>query len=173
MALQKPAGTVVERVDEDERLASVESLDDVDAQSLPDLREPSEAFAVVSGRRVFLEPAAHQTWRVIARNREYAGETEGFGFNRGEAVIPALPVNVRCPHESAERCERSGTICRLHTRLLRLNNLTNYPFASRQLNQRTKRVRTVMTPGYEVLSEAEYEARYGDRDDDYEAIDEL
>ncbi len=163
MAVRTPGAIVSEPdISEDERLAlqEVRSLDDAEGPTTPVASTPPPMRTpVVEAKHGFDREAVFQTWRVVARNPNYAGETEGFQFGRGEAVVPALPSGA-----SEERVE---------TRLLRLNNLQNYPFSYRAVNQRTKRIRTVTVPGYEVMSEAEYEARFGDRDDDYEAIDEL
>lgn len=113
-----------------------------------------------------LEQSAHQNWRVVAHNREFTGETEGFGFTNGTAVVTALPSRVTCSRSIAA-CEAGGLIdgCTLHKRMRHLAGLANYVAYENVPDQRTGRSRLVQINGYRVLSEAEYDEQYGDAPD--------
>lgn len=121
-----------------------------------------------------LEQAAKQTWRVIANNPAYNGTTEGFGFTNGEAVISALPRSASCK-DSLETCERAGRIdnCALHKRMMHLAALTNYVAYRSVRDPRTNRDRLEQIPGYRVLSEAQYEAEFGQQPSESVAVPDL
>jgi len=106
---------------------------------------------------VFTEDDTHRTWRIVARNPNYGGETEGFTFSRGESIATGLPSNA-----SPER---------VRVRQLRLNGLRNYDFAYRTKNARGQNV-TRVEPGYRVLTEEQYEAEYRDRIEDGDELPE-
>jgi hypothetical protein len=109
----------------------------------------------------FTEEDAYQTWRVIARNPQYTGETEGIGFSNGVATISGLPKSVKC----STGCEAEGDLCRLHLQVRRLNNLRNYPVFVPTRDARTNKRVPVKVEGYRVLSEAEYEQEFGEAND--------
>jgi hypothetical protein len=123
---------------------------------------------------------AYTTFRAVARNRDWTGVTEGFGFSGGVAPITGLPRNVKCPAgaETLEECSRSdGSLCRVHERVMRLNNLVNYPVTLR-LTARDENGRVVpqflpngrpavrTEQSYRVLTEQEYEREFGDGGDE-------
>lgn len=113
----------------------------------------------------FTEDDAYKTWRVISRNKEYTGETEGVGFSNGIATISGLPKSVKpCPDM---RCSVNGELCRFHERLFHLNNLRNYPAFIRVEDERTGKRRTEQVSGYRVLSEEEYDREFGEQEADY------
>ena len=110
---------------------------------------------------VFTTEDAYKTWRVIARNTQYTGETEGIGFSNGMATVSGLPKTVRCDGS----CGSDGELCRLHERVFRLNNIRNYPVHVATRDERTKKRVISKQDGYRVLSETEYEAEFGDAGD--------
>lgn len=124
---------------------------------------PRVAAPKNTGVRKFVDEDAYKTWRVIAPNNTFTGETETFGFSNGQASIVALPKSVRC----RGLCDReSGDLCRVHSRVFHLNNLLNYPTFHRITDERTGRRSTEMRDGYRVLSEEEYEREFGDNEED-------
>lgn len=120
---------------------------------------------------VFTEADAYKTWRVVSANKEYSDKTETFGFSNGQAVIPALPKTTKCNGLCT-----AGDInedCRLHNRVLRLNNLRNYPTFRRVQDPQSGRRRTDQMDGYRVLSEDEYEREFGDVEPDSIDLDDF
>ena len=120
---------------------------------------------------VFTEEDAYKTWRVVSANKEYSDKTETFGFSNGQAVIPALPKTAKCNGLCT-----AGDInedCRLHNRVLRLNNLRNYPTFRRVQDPQSGRRRTDQMDGYRVLSEDEYEREFGDVEPDSIDLDDF
>lgn len=109
----------------------------------------------------------YQTWHVLSRNPNFAGETCRLNFSNGEAVLPALPASAKCPHESLEVCgiRTEGQYCRVHQRMMQLNALLGYPYIYRVQNARKQTV-TRREPGYRFLSEAQYEAEFAEREHD-------
>lgn len=111
----------------------------------------------------FSDTDAYRTWRIIARNREFTGETEGIGFSNGIATISGLPKSVKpCDRD----CGVDGDRCRFHDRIFHLSNLRNYPAFVRVQDERTGKRRTEQVEGYRVLSEEEYEREFGDTEED-------
>lgn len=115
--------------------------------------------AVATKSANFTEEDAYKTWRVLALVRDFTGTTEGFGFSNGVATVSALPKTAQ---SCGRDCWRDGDTCRVHERVIRLNNLRNYPRYRRVLDERTNRRQTLRDDGYRVLSEAEYESEFGD-----------
>lgn len=129
---------------------------------------PRAAKAANAGdSRLFSEQDAFVTWRIVARNPTYTGETEKVGFSNGQATLSGLPKSSKC----TPGCGADGDLCRLHDRVFHLNNLLNYPSFQRSLDERTNRRVTARYEGYRVLSEVEYEAEYGDGSDELLDID--
>lgn len=106
----------------------------------------------------FTAEDAYRTWRVRARNGSFTGETEGFAFSNGQVLIPGLP--------------RTASPQRVTVRVLRLNNLRNYPVFEREANPRTRRLETKRYEGYQVLTPEQYEALYPQDDTDGDEIPE-
>ena len=101
---------------------------------------------------------AYATFRVMAHNPTFTGETEGIGFSNGMATVHGLPKTVTCDLEFEDCMQRSdatGDVCRVHERVFRLNNLLNYPYVERVESQSGPR--SVIKNAYRVLSESEYE----------------
>jgi hypothetical protein len=106
----------------------------------------------------FTTEDAYRSWRVRARNGSFTGETEGFAFANGQVLIPGLP--------------RTASPQRVAVRVLRLNNLRNYPVFEREANPRTRRLETKRYEGYQVLTPEQYEALYPQDDTDGDEIPE-
>lgn len=110
--------------------------------------EPIQSFADALRTPDSMREACYMTWRVVSHNPNYTGQTEGFGFSNGEAVISALP--------------RSAPADRVEERILRLSTLASYPaYEERRSRQNVLSLKAVQ--GYRVLTEAEYDAEFADR----------
>lgn len=107
------------------------------------------------GRHHFTREDAFKQWYVVARNSEYAGETEGFQFSNGIATI--APLSQRASEERVEE------------RVAHLYGLENYPYSYRTKNARGAWV-TRTIPSYRVLDQEQYDAEFAD---DGEESDEL
>lgn len=147
-----------------------------DVKSAPRVRPVAVAeppAPVRAATRVFTEDDTHQTWRIVSRNTNYNGETEGIGFSNGEAVATAIPSIVSCPYESMEACAGAteGRLCRIHRRVRQLNGFMGYPYIYRVKNARGVTV-TRREPGYRVLTEEQYEAEFGDSEADGDELPE-
>ena len=122
---------------------------------------PRAETAAVKGARTFTEEDAYKTFRVVARNPEFTGETEKIGFSNGIATVSGLPASVTC-ERGREDCARytdgAGDVCRVHDRVLHLNNLLNYPFVKRIGTRQGPR--SVIENTYRVLSDEEYEQEF-------------
>lgn len=182
----EPAVAVEERPDEDARLAADEQdVAALQAQleaARAELAAANERAAMFSAHAQLSDPStatqseyevaaeglpaeegglfrradAFKPWRVIARNPNYTGETEGFGFSRGQSVIAPLP--------------QAASEARVSLRMLRLNGLRNYDFHFRT-RERGRNV-TKVEPGYRVLTPDQWEAEYADRIDEGEELPE-
>lgn len=121
--------------------------------------------------KTFTEDDAYVTYRVVAHNKNYSGQTEKFGFSNGVASVLGLPKSVSCPHGSFEVCQRAtaGDLCRLHERVLHLNGLMNYPFITRE--QTRAGVRSVQHNTYRVMTEDEYEREFAGDDTEVDLSD--
>lgn len=126
---------------------------------------PARAATKPAGPRAKFETEdAYKTWRVLSRNPQYTGGTEGIGFSNGQASVPGLPRSVQCRCTSNSRETGEGN-CRLHERLDKLNGFLNYPSYERVQNPQTKRFVYQKVDSYRVLTEAEYDAEFGDVQD--------
>lgn len=101
---------------------------------------------------------AFKPWRIRAAVGNFNGITEGFQFAGGSATVNALP-----PGASAGR---------VAVRVLRLNNIRNYDFYTRDPDARLRRLVTHRHVGYEVLTLEQYEAKYPAGDEDGEEVPE-
>lgn len=111
--------------------------------------------------RTFTDEDAYKTFRVVARNATFTGETEKIGFSNGIATVSGLPASVTCDRDRSactQYTDGSGDVCRVHDRVLHLNNLLNYPYVERM--ETRQGMRSVIKNAYRVLSDEEYEQEF-------------
>lgn len=129
-------------------------------RSLPPAREVDIPRPRDRQKRIIFEREdVYTTWRVLSKNPNYDGETEGFGFHRGVATIGAL--------------SRTASETRVQERLMHLHALNSYQFSE---NVEDRRGNSVLRSGwtYTVMTDDEYEAQYADDDDiDAQELDEV